>query len=194
MITKRTDAWVAVASLVLAAAAATGGTHAALANTYLPNVVVQTQDGARVRFYEDLIKDKVVLINFMFTSCTNQCPRTTANLVKVAEQFGDRLGRDVRMISITLDPATDTPAVLSDYSRRYGTKSGWYFVTGRQKDIDVIRHRLGMREDTTDLMQHTGMLIYGNDAAGQWAATPALAQPKAIVRSVMPLIPRPADR
>ena len=190
MITRRTDAWVAVASLVLAAAAATGGTHAALANTYLPNVVVQTQDGARVRFYEDLIKDKVVLINFMFTSCTNQCPRTTANLVKVAEQLGDRLGRDVRMISVTLDPATDTPAVLRNYSHRYGTKPGWYFVTGRQKDIDAIRTRLGMRDDTTDLMQHTGMLVYGNDATGQWAATPALAQPRAIVRSVMPLLQR----
>src|SRR5437588_10227720 len=95
MITRSKDAWVAVASLVLAAAAATGGTHAALANTYLPNVVVQTQDGARVRFYEDLIKDKVVLINFMFTSCANQCPRTTANLVKVAAQHGNRLGRCV---------------------------------------------------------------------------------------------------
>ena len=137
MISRRKGAWVAAASLVLAAVAATAGTHAALANTYLPNVVVRTQDGARVRFYEDLIKDKVVLINFMFTSCTNQCPRTTANLVKVAEQLGDRLGRDVRMISVTLDPATDTPAVLRNYSHRYGTKPGWYFVTGRQKDIDA---------------------------------------------------------
>jgi len=194
MITRSTDAWVAVASLVLAAAAATGGTHAALANTYLPNVVVQTQDGARVRFYEDLIKDKVVLINFMFTSCTNQCPRTTANLVKVAEQLGDRLGRDVRMISVTLDPATDTPAVLRNYSHRYGTQPGWYFVTARQKDIDAIRTRLGMREDTTDLMQHTGMLVFGNDATGQWAATPALAQPRAIVRSLMPLFQRTTNQ
>jgi len=194
MITRTKDAWVAAASLVLAAAAATGGTHAALANTYLPNVVVRTQDGARVRFYEDLIKDKVVLINFMFTSCPNQCPRTTANLAKVAEQLGDRLGRDVRLISVTLDPATDTPDVLKDYSHRYGTKPGWYFVTGRQKDIDAIRRRLGVREDTNDLMQHTGMLIYGNDAREKWAAMPALAQPKAIVRSVMPLIQRPADK
>src|SRR5437763_6437786 len=194
MITKRTDAWVAVASLMLAAAAATGGTHAALANTSLPNVVVQTQDGARVRFSEDLIRDKVVLINFMFTSCTNQCPRTTANLVKVEEQLGDRLGRDVRMISVTLDPATDTPAVLRDYARRYGTKPGWYFVTGRQKDIDAIRQRLGMREDTNDLMQHTGMLVYGNDATRQWAATPAFAQPRAIVRSVMLLMHRRMEK
>ena len=194
MITRRTDAWVAVASLVLAAAAATGGTHAALANTYLPNVVVRTQAGTRVRFYEDLIKDKVVLINFMFTSCTNQCPRTTANLVKVAEQLGDRLGRDVRMISVTLDPATDTPAVLRNYSHRYRTQPGWYFVTARQKDIDAIRTRLGMREDTTDLMQHTGMLVFGNDATGQWAATPALAQPRAIVRSLMPLFQRTTNQ
>jgi len=193
MITQSKDAWVTIASLVLVAAAATGDTRAALENADLPNVVVRTQDGARVRFYEDLIKDKVVLINFMFTSCANQCPRTMANLAKVADQFGDRLRRDVRMISVTLDPATDTPTVLKDYSRRYGTKPGWYFVTGLQKDIDAIRQRLGMREDTSDLMQHTGMLIYGNDATDQWAATPALGQPRAIVRSVMPLISRTAD-
>src|SRR2546422_8254898 len=85
----------------------------------LPNVIVQTQDGTRVRFYDDLIKGKVVLINFMFTSCTTQCPLTTANLVKVEEALGENLGRDVSMISITVDPAVDTPAVLKKYSQRY---------------------------------------------------------------------------
>src|SRR5213593_551358 len=86
---------------------------------YFPNVVFRTQDGARVRFYDDLIKGKVVLINFFFTSCTSICPRTTDNLAKVEEALGDRLGRDVRMISITVDPTTDTPDVLRKYALRY---------------------------------------------------------------------------
>ena len=156
----------------------------------LPNVIVQTQDGKRVRFYDDLIKGKVVLINFMFTSCTTQCPLTTANLVKVEEALGEDLGRDVAMISITVDPAVDTPAVLKRYSQRYHTKAGWYFVTGSGKDIDLIRRRLGGLDNTGDKTQHTGIVIYGNETTGQWAATPAMAQPKAIVRSVMRLVHR----
>ena len=157
---------------------------------YWPEVVLQTQEGTRVRFYEDLIKDKVVLINFMFTSCTSQCPFTTANLVKVEEALGERLGGDIRMISVTVDPATDTPDVLKTYSRRYGTKAGWYFVTGSQKDVDLIRRRLGVLDDAVDKAQHTGMLVYGNEATGQWAATPAMAEPRAIARSVMRLLDR----
>jgi protein SCO1 len=152
------------------------------------NVRVQTQDGNRVRFYDDLVKGQVVLINFMFTTCTSECPRTTANLVKVQDVLGDRLGRDVRMISVTVDAATDTPSALKKYSARYGTKPGWYFVTGRQRDVDLIRQRLGVLDGTTNKAQHTGMLVYGNEESGQWAATPAMAQPNAIARSVMRLV------
>jgi protein SCO1/2 len=154
------------------------------------NVPVQTQDGDRVRFYDDLVKGQVVLINFMFTTCTSECPRTTANLVKVQELLGDRLGHDVRMISVTVDAATDTPPALKNYSARYGTKPGWYFVTGRQRDVDLIRQRLGVLDGTTNKAQHTGMLVYGNEESGQWAATPAMAQPNAIARSVMRLVSR----
>jgi protein SCO1/2 len=157
---------------------------------YFPNVVLRTQEGKRVRFYDDLLKGKVVLINFMFTSCTSQCPLTTANLVKVEEALGERLGRDVLMISVTVDPATDTPDVLKKYSRRYDTKPGWYFVTGTQKDVELIRRRLGVYDDNSDKAQHTGILVYGNEATGQWAATPTMAEPKAIVRSVMRLLDR----
>lgn len=155
---------------------------------HFPNVVLQTHEGTRVRFYDDLIKDKVVMINFMFTSCRSQCPLTTANLVKVGETLGDYLGRDVWMISITVDPAMDTPEVLKKFSVRYGSKPGWSFVTGKQKDVDLIRRRLGVLDDAVDKTQHTGVLVYGNESTGQWAATPAMAQPKAIVRNVMRLV------
>lgn len=155
---------------------------------HFPNVVLWTHEGTRVRFYDDLIKGRVVMINFMFTSCRSQCPLTTPNLVKVEEALGDHLGRNVRMISITVDPATDTPEVLKQFSVRYGTKPGWYFVTGKQRDVDLIRRRLGVLDDAVDKTQHTGLLVYGNESTGQWAATPAMAQPKAIVRSVMRLV------
>lgn len=173
----------AVAGLIGVLAAAIVCTAA----TTLPNVLVQTQKGTSMRFYDDLIKGKVVLINFMFTSCTSQCPLTTANLVKVEEALGERLGRDVVMISVSVDPSVDTPAVLEKYSRRYNTKPGWYFVTGSRQDIDLIRRRLGGLDNSGDKTQHTGILVYGKESTGQWAATPAMAQPKTIVRSVLRL-------
>jgi protein SCO1/2 len=155
------------------------------------NVPVQTQDGDRLRFYDDLVKGKVVLINFMFTTCTNQCPLTTGNLVKIQDLLGDRLGRDVHMISVTVDAAADTPRVLKKFAVAFGVKPGWRFVTGRQRDVDLIRRRLGVLDGSVDKSQHTGLLVYGNDATGQWAATPAMARPDAIVRSVMRLASRP---
>jgi protein SCO1/2 len=157
-----------------------------------PNVTLRTQSGTPVRFYDDLVKGKVVLINFFFTSCTTICPRTTENLVKVEHALGDRLGREVVMISITVDPDTDTPAVLAQYARRHNTRPGWYFVTGGRKDVDLVRRHLGVNRDGGDKTQHTGLLVYGNEATGRWAATPAMADPVAIARSVLRLVkPRP---
>jgi protein SCO1/2 len=177
-----------VAALLLAAAtpvrAASPGNDA----QRFPNVPLRTHDGASVRFYDDLIKGKVVVINFMFTTCTSICPRTTANLVKVEDILGERLGRDVWIVSVSVDPATDTSDVLRKYAARHGTKPGWQFVTGKRRDIDLIRQKLGVYDKDGDKTQHTGVLIYGNEATGQWAATPALADPATIARSVMRLV------
>ena len=166
------------------------GARTAAQNTPFPNVPLLTQDGTRVLFYDDLIKGRVVLINFFFTSCPIVCPRTTANLVKVEEALGERLGRDVRMISITVDPNKDTPKVLGEYARRFATKPGWYFVTGQQRDINLLKRQFGVDKYGNDKEDHTGMLVYGNEATQQWAATPTMADPDAIVRSVTRLVRR----
>jgi protein SCO1/2 len=154
---------------------------------YFPNVVLRTHDGRRVRFYEDVIKGKVVAVNFMFTSCSTFCPRATANLLKVQARLGSRLGRDVVMLSITIDPETDTPQVLNKYAAAHQTKPGWYFLTGDKPDIDLIRRRLGVFDDDPDMTQHTGLLTYGNDATGSWAAMPVIAQPAVIARALTTL-------
>jgi len=176
---------IAVVTLLALAAAA----RPARAQEIVPNVLLRTQHGATVRFYDDLVKGKVVLINFFFTSCTTICPRTTDNLKKVQTALGEHLGRDVVMISMSVDPRADTPAVLQRYAVRHGTKPGWHFVTGRMEDINLVRRRLGVNRDGGDKTQHTGLLVYGNDATGQWAATPAMADPAVIARSVLRLVP-----
>src|SRR5262249_19858826 len=102
--------------------------------------------------------------------------------------LGDHFGRDVILLSLTVDPAHDTPRVLKDYAERYDTKAGWYFLTGSARDIDLVRTRLGARDRYNREGPHTNVLTYGNAVAGQWATAPALGDPKGIVRSVMRLV------
>jgi protein SCO1/2 len=173
-----------------AAPAAARSAAAASGDNPFPNVELITQDGVRVRFYDDLIKDKVVLINFMFTTCADVCPRATENLSKVASGLGDRLEREVRMISVTVDPKRDTPQVLKQYAQKHRTGPGWYFVTGRARDIDAVRESLGVNRDGGDKVDHTGVLVYGNDRTGQWAMTPSVETPRAILWSLNGLLSR----
>lgn len=155
---------------------------------FFPNVTLHTHDGKRVRFYDDLIKGKVVAINFMFTSCASFCPRATANLLKVQARLGTHLGRDVSMLSLTVDPARDTPEVLGKYAAAHRVKPGWQFLTGASADIDRIRQRLGVFDDDPDKTQHTGILTYGNEATGTWAAMPVIAEPAVIARALTRLL------
>jgi protein SCO1 len=161
--------------------------RSALAAGYFPNVVLRTHEDKRVRFYEDLIKGKVVTVNFMFTSCSTFCPRATANLLKVQSRLGSRLGRDVFMLSITVDPETDTPQVLKKYAAAHQAKPGWYFLTGDKRSIDLIRRKLGVFDNDPDMAQHTGILTYGNEATGSWAAMPVIAEPTVIARALTTL-------
>jgi protein SCO1/2 len=153
-----------------------------------PNVPLVNHDGTRMLFYDDLIKGRVVTINFFFTTCKTFCPRATENLLKVEKGLGERLGRDVRMISITVDPQKDTPRVLEEFARRHGTGEGWYFLTGAQKDIDRVRLHLGVNRYNDDKADHTGLLVYGNEATKQWAATPVLGDADTIVENVLRLV------
>lgn len=155
--------------------------------SHFPNVVLKTQDNKPVRFYDDLIKGKVVMINFMFTSCDSLCPRATSNLANVQDILGKHLGRDIFMLSISLDPVTDTPKVLKKYARHFKIKRGWYFLTGEKKDIDLIRRKLGASPKSSSryIGEHTEVLIIGNEATGTWIAIPSLTKPNNIAASVL---------
>src|SRR5262245_5228558 len=117
-----------------------------------------------------------------------------ANLVQVRRQLGDRVGRDVLLLSITLDPERDTPDVLGEYARRLGAGDGWYFLTGRPQDVEALRRALGVTDPDPvidrDRSQHSGLLVYGNDSVDRWSAIPALLRPELIVRAVQRLTAR----
>jgi len=170
-----------------AAKVAKGGAPSAGSPGYFPNVTLLTQDNQPVRFYDDMLKGKVVVISFMFTTCNSLCPMTTAHLASVQEQLGDRLGRDVFIISISVDPTNDTPAALKKFAESYKAKPGWFFLTGEKENIRMVRTKLGINGE--DKMQHTGMVILGNEATGQWRKMPAWQNPIEITNTVKTLIP-----
>ncbi len=154
----------------------------------IPNVPVVTHQGKTVRFYEDLIQGKIVLINFMYATCDGICPTQTANLVEVQNALGNRLGRDVFMISVSLDPERDTPEVLEQYSQIYKTKPGWLFLTGDSANLELLRRRLGFTdvnpEIDKDRSQHMGVVLIGNEALSRWSACPSLSAPPVLLELV----------
>jgi cytochrome oxidase Cu insertion factor (SCO1/SenC/PrrC family) len=138
-----------------------------------------------VHFYNDLLKGKVVLINFLFTTCKGVCSPMTANLAKVQRYLGERVGRDINMISITVDPETDTTEVLKRYAATFKAQPGWYFLTGKKENVDWVLHKLGGY--TANKTEHSSVLIVGNEATGEWLKMPAMAGPSEIADAVIKL-------
>jgi cytochrome oxidase Cu insertion factor (SCO1/SenC/PrrC family) len=152
---------------------------------YFTNLPLLTQENKTVRFYNDLLKGKVVLINFMFTTCKGVCSPMTANLAKVQRYLGERVGRDINMISISVDPETDTTAVLKHYAETFKAQPGWYFLTGKKENVDWVLYKLGGYVE--DKNEHSSVVILGNEATGEWMKMPAMAGPTEIAEAALRL-------
>jgi protein SCO1 len=156
---------------------------------HLPNVELIAHTGQRLHFYDDLVKDKKVIINFMYARCEGICVPVTTNLVRVQKLLGGRVGRDIFMYSITLKPAEDTPQSLREYADEHHVGPGWLFLTGWPPDIERLRRGLGFTYadpvEDADTSNHIGMLRYGIEAATRWAACAGMANPEHIVRSIL---------
>ena len=155
-----------------------------------PNVELITQDGKKVRFYDDLIKGKVVAIELMYTTCRYNCPLETARLVQLQKLLGDRMGKEVFFYSITIEPEIDTPKVLKAYAEKYHIGPGWTFLTGKEADIKLISKKLGLDSlpDVNDPDGHTPHLLIGNDATGLWMRNSALDNTKFLSMKIEQLI------
>ena len=193
---------VILASPVLASAALASPTRAAPVSTdqeipktawasraarsgFLPNVPLVTHTGQHVRFYDDLVREKIVLLNFFMVGCTDgRCPTATANLRKVQDLLGDRMGRDIFFLSISLQPKLDTPIILKEYAENFSIKPGWTFLTGKPADIEHLRRSLGYAEDDPEIdkdpANHVGMARYGDDRLERWGAVSLNSKPSNI--------------
>jgi len=155
------------------------------ASSHFHNIELTTQDGQKVHFYDDLIKGKIVAIDFIYTTCGYACPLETARLVQVQQKLGSRVGQDIFFYSISIDPENDTPAVLKEYMKKFHVGRGWTFLTGKKADIDLLQKRLGVYSDPkVNADGHLPHLLIGNDALNQWVRANALDNPSFQARMI----------
>lgn len=180
---KSSTAAAAVAALLIAAsifiplhaAQAADGLWGA---TYFPNVPLTTQDGKVVHFYDDLLKDKIVAIDLIYTHCQDACPLETARLAQVQKLLGDRVGKDIFFYSISIDPERDTPAELKAYAEKFHAGPSWLFLTGKKEDIELISKKLGLYSANWGRDGHAPDLMVGNVPTGQWMRNAATDNPR----------------
>ena len=157
----------------------------------LPDVELFDQDGRKVRLPE-LIRGRTVAINFVFTTCTTVCSPLTAIFSRVQTELGPRLGKEVHLLSITLDPAVDTPERLDAYASQFGRKPGWTFVTGKPADVSRVLRAFGAHVANKE--SHTPMVLFGNEPAGRWSRLFGLSAPARIVEEIDALLKAPAEK
>ena len=149
------------------------------AQHYFGEIPLVDQDGRTLRLYSDLLKGRTVVIDAMFTSCAGACPLMGDNLAKIQDWLGDRLGKDVYLLSFSVDPTIDTPAKLKEYAVRLKARPGWYFLTGTQENVDAALTKLGQHAETREA--HSNLFLIGNDKTGLWKKAFGLAKPADLI-------------
>jgi len=144
--------------------------------TRLPDTSLVTHDHRRVRFYRDLVRGRIVLMNLAYTRCTGICPTGFAKMRALQAHAGDALGRGIFLYTLTLDPEHDSPKVLAEARRDYGARRGWTFLTGRFEAVEEVRRALGLFDPDprvdADRNQHAGLIVMGNDPEDRWSTVP----------------------
>jgi cytochrome oxidase Cu insertion factor (SCO1/SenC/PrrC family)/mono/diheme cytochrome c family protein len=177
----------ALAACAVLSTAATGEAQMRRGPEFFPNLPVVNQNGETLKFYDDLIKDKIVIVMFIYTSCTDICPLTTARMTLIEDKLGNAVGRDIFIVSMTVDPEVDTPEKLKAYSKSFATGPGWTFVTGKPEDIRAINYRLGERSKV--LSDHRNEIVLGNDVTGEWQRDNVMGDLDRVVTTIREMDP-----
>jgi protein SCO1 len=149
----------------------------------LPDVEVQDQNGRKLKFYSELVKGRKVVINFIYTSCKAVCPMSGDHFAKLQKTLGDKLGRDVFLISVTTDPEVDSPDRLKTWSKRFNPSPGWTLVTGSRKEISSLL--LVLTGDGTQTGYHVPAICLIDDLKKSHRWTYGLSDPAEIMRMII---------
>lgn len=156
----------------------------AKARDYFTDTEVIDQNGRKLRFYSDVMRGRTVLVSLFYTNCTGMCPIVNAALSQVQDELGDRQGKDIVLISVSLDPETDRPEVLAEYVEPFEPAEGWYFLTGDPDEMAEIVRRLG---HAGKIEAHNGLLMLGNVSEGVWTRVYPNTPPPAIAAKLKTL-------
>ena len=155
---------------------------------YFPNLELTAHDGRKLKFYDDLVKDKIVIFNMFYAKCEGICTPITRNLVKLQNILGNRVGKDIFMYSFTLKPKEDTVMAMQHYAHMHKVKPGWLFLTGSVDDMETLRHKLGYvdpdPEVDKDKSNHIGVIKYGNEPLERWGGCPGMQSPEWIAETL----------
>ncbi len=158
--------------------------------SYFTNLEVVDQDGRKLRFYDDVLKGKQVVISFIYTTCKEICPLNTSRLVRVKDILGKRDG--LIFISLSVDPENDTPEKLKDYADAFGVGDNWLLLTGNVRNLKTIAAKLGNRENFKEL--HRNEIVLGNASTGEWARNSAFIEPERLAIDILQLDPAWRDQ
>jgi len=155
---------------------------------YFPNLPVVTQDGKTLKFYDDVLKNKIVLISFLYTNCPDICPLTTARIAQLEDKLGDMVGRDIFFVSMSVDPERDTPERLKEFAMAFDAGPGWLFLTGKPEDIRLINSKLG--DKSRKLSEHRNEIVLGNDTTGEWTRNTVLGDMDRLIMDIRAMDPK----
>jgi protein SCO1/2 len=162
------------------------GDGSADARTYFTDTKLIDQDGKVMRLYSDLLHGRSVVIDTFFTTCTGVCPLINRRMAQIQSWLGDRLGKDVYLISISVDPEHDTPPRLLDYAHRFKARRGWYFLTGPKPNVDFVLRKLGHFVSGPD--DHNTILLVGNDRTKLWKKAQGVAGGEDLLKVVQSVV------
>ena len=156
---------------------------------YFPNLPVIDQNGRTLNFYDDVIKGKIVVISFIYTSCQDLCPLTTAKMAQMEDKLDGAVGRDLFFISMSVDPENDTPERMKAFADAFDAGPAWLFLTGKLEDIRAINYKLGDRSDR-GLSNHRNEIVLGNDPGGYWQRASVFGDLDSLVISIRQMNPK----
>ncbi|HEV8135360.1 MAG TPA: SCO family protein [Pyrinomonadaceae bacterium] len=152
------------------------------AHNYFTDTILINQNGENMRFYTDLLQGKTVIIDTFFSTCKTACLPMTQNLKRIQEALGERLGKDVYILSVTVDSEMDTPAQLKAFADKFHARPGWYFLTGTKENVDFVLKKLGQYVDNKQ--DHLTLFIIGNERTGLWKKAYGLATSDELIKVV----------
>lgn len=162
---------------------------AAAQRKYFTDLPLLDQEGKTRRFYSDVLQDKLVIIDFIYTHCENACPLLSKKLADTQALLGKKLNKEIFLVSISVDPERDSPARLKDYARKYQARPGWTFLTGKKENVDWVIHKLG--QYNADIEAHSPLLILGNLKSGRWMRLRGDASPEMLASMAQNLLETP---